>query len=239
MYINVSSSIPIYRTIILYNSMRTISKVLFVLAILSFIVILAMKMQNYNEGEQYYSERIADAEQKMKVLENANGQTEQEDWSDDDAAIIFKASDMIATTSDFAVWCQNNLETHANQCVDVYQDIVDSNEHIINNINELMSSSKTENNMKIIDDAYGQEYKPQKYYLNHDGKIMTFDQFYERVKHCVVLVFEGQLNMNEALCDKWVLTLEGESMIFEKILKDHDMYNVDGIKALLEAEKED
>ena len=86
-----------------------------------------------------------------------------------------------------------------------------------------------------LEDVYGYD----DFYRNHDGKLITDDKFETRVVHCVELIFKNMLNMDEANCDTWVLTLEGESMIFEKILKDHDMYNVDGIKALLEAEKED
>ena len=68
------------------------------------------------------------------------------------------------------------------------------------------------------------EASAQQYYRNHDGKLMTDDQFYERVKHCAVLIFTGQLNMNEANCDKWVLTFEGESRIVEKIFTESELW---------------
>lgn len=56
--------------------MRRSAKILFVLAILSFLVIFALKMQNYQEAKEFYSTKIEKAEQRLTELElkEAHGQ---------------------------------------------------------------------------------------------------------------------------------------------------------------------
>lgn len=88
------------------------------------------------EAEQYYSEKVTDAQNRLDTLNEANGQEEE-----NQSAIIFKAAKITETTGIFSEWCSENLETRADQCLSVFEDYVNSNDHIVTQINELMSSS--------------------------------------------------------------------------------------------------
>ena len=65
----------------------------------------------------------------------------------------------------------------------------------------------------------------EKTYTQHDGKELTQSQFETRVDYCVELIFKQLLDMDEANCDTWVLTFEGEGKIVEKIFREEGFFN--------------
>ncbi len=123
--------------------MRTISKVLFVLAILSFLVIFALKMENNLEMEKYYLEKEEKAKQDLAILnsglQDANGEIEFFEINDDKIKVINTATETINKIGDFADWCDVNFETQAPNCYYVFEDFVNSNDHIIPEINKIMN----------------------------------------------------------------------------------------------------
>lgn len=98
------------------------------------------------EAEQYYSEKKADAEQRLKILDDAHGQQmeqQQQEYfeiTDDKIAVIDRATEIIKTTGDFAEWCTNNFETHAPQCYYVFEDFVNNNEQIASKIDKVINN---------------------------------------------------------------------------------------------------
>ena len=61
-------------------------------------------------------------------------------------------------------------------------------------------------------------------YRDHDGKMLTEDQFDTRISYCKELIDEGEISIDESNCNKWVLTYEGEYKIVGKIFQDSDLW---------------
>jgi hypothetical protein len=119
--------------------MRKASKILFVLAILSFLIIFVLKMQNNMEAIGYYQGEITEAENRLKVLEEVQGQEEYFKITDEKIAVIDRATEIISITGDFADWCTNNFETQIVNCYYVFEDFVNTNENIVNQIKNIIN----------------------------------------------------------------------------------------------------
>ena len=120
--------------------------VLFVLAILSFIIIFGMKMQNNYEMDQYYSEKQENATQELAALPEANGQEQdqlQEFFviTDKEIDVMNKATEILHAMNDFDEWCTNNFETHAPQCYNVFEDFLIKNGGIISQIEKVKNNN--------------------------------------------------------------------------------------------------
>jgi len=120
--------------------LRKVGKVLFVLAILSFIVIFALKMENNMEMKQYYSEKEEKAKAELEVLNEANGQQVGFEITDKEIQVINTATSFMTKMGEFSDWCTNNFEgTNVENCYNVFEDYVNSNNHIIPEIEEIMN----------------------------------------------------------------------------------------------------
>jgi hypothetical protein len=136
-----------YRDIRLKSTkLRTISKVLFVLAILSFIIIFALKMENNQEMKQYYSEKEEKAKQELAVLKEAHGQggvDEQKypfgfEITDDTIEVMNQVTPYVDTIGNFADFCTNNFESYVSQCYEIFEQFITDNENTIKKMEAIM-----------------------------------------------------------------------------------------------------
>lgn len=123
--------------------MRTLSKVLFTLGILSFLIIFALKMDTYREATDYYSGEIDEAKAKLAELEqqaqipNAEGQ--QFEITDDKIEKMLKINEMVTKIQNFDAWCEANFYQYAPDCYYEFEEFIDKNEEWINGLDEYLS----------------------------------------------------------------------------------------------------
>ena len=93
--------------------------------------------------EQYYSEKEQKAQKELALLvQDANGQQEGEGFeiTQERIDVINKATEYINSVGNFAEWCEINFYGgNVEQCYNVFEDFVNSIDHITPKIDEIMN----------------------------------------------------------------------------------------------------
>lgn len=98
-------------------------------------------MQNNEEMKQYYLDKEVKAQKELTLLREANGFEITQDKVD----VINQAADQMDKMGDFSDWCEMNFEgTNVEKCYNVFEEYVNSVDHIMPVIDEIMKTNSIE-----------------------------------------------------------------------------------------------